>query len=85
MNPEEIVRNAEMVLSIRTRQTTTSTTSDNCSTTTNKDVPDDADDDPHNETGPDGIMCVLWRNNKIGAAFFRKTDRQVSKSVPNLN
>lgn len=71
MNSDESVRNAQVIFSIR--QNTSTTSEDNCSTILNQ---DDAIG-YQNESDSDGVMCVLYKNNHIGAAFFKKTDRQV--------
>lgn len=75
-NAEEKLRNAEVLFSIRTKQNT-STTSENYSTTTNRDIEEETDN-PQNEIAADAIMCVLFKTNRIGAAFYKKSDRQVS-------
>lgn len=73
----EKVRNADVLFSICTRQST-STTSGNYSTTTNMEVEGDAEE-PQADAGPDAIMCVLWKTNRIGTAFYRKNDHQVKE------
>lgn len=68
---EETIKNAEMIISMGFREST-STTSENPNTNagTNEEHVD-------NNDGPDGVMCILWKNNHIGAAFYKNYDHQV--------